>query len=99
MPKTTLISETLNELARRFVGDGKQLNVYFVTDGPDVVMVTYNGPAALRYWRELAARRPMKESALEDRLVGTLGCVQPETDDGGATLVVHDNSYMDRTLR
>lgn len=87
--KRILLSERLNDLASVFVGDGKDLNAYFVTDKGDVMMVTYDGDAAHAYWRQLAARLPLRESALEDRLTGVLASVEPR-DDNDPTLIVTD---------
>lgn len=84
---------TLNGLARDLVGDGKTPNLYFVTDGSDVVAVVRSFTAAYRQWRSLACCTPLRECALEDRLFGVIANVAPE-DDNSARLVVIDDSGM-----
>lgn len=89
---------TLEGIATSCVGDGKTPNLYIVTDRGKVQTVTTDGPTALRHWRKLAARRPLTECALEDRIVGCLASVEP-ADDDDPTLVLIDDSHMDRSLR
>lgn len=79
---SVLLSVNLDELARSFVGDGKSLNGYFVTDGASVVTVTFDYPTARDHYRALARRRPLQECALEDRQTGVIASVSPIEDDG-----------------
>ena len=72
----------LENLARDMVGDGKRPNLYFVTDGGTVTMVTRDRVAARGAWYDLSMRRPLQECALEDRLTGVLADVSPDEDGG-----------------
>lgn len=72
--------EALETLARDMVGDGGSPNVFFVTDGPNVVMVTTDEEKARAAWRELADRFPMRECALEDRQTGVLASLEPQEE-------------------
>lgn len=81
--------EALEALARDMVGDGKSPNVYFVTDGGTVTTITRDKDVARRAWEALAARRPLQESMLEDRLTGVLADVGPRSDEPGAPLFVN----------
>jgi hypothetical protein len=90
--QSPLITVVLNTLARDFVGDGKHRNMYFVTDNGDVVTITDDRDVAVAHWRQLAARRPLVESALEDRLTGVIASVEPEIDTPGALLRIYDES-------
>lgn len=78
------------------VGDGKKPNVYVVTDRGVVVTLTRDGPTGYRHWRTLADRRPLVESALEDRVTGVLASVEPDSDEPGARLEVRDDWHMHR---
>lgn len=84
-------------MARDMVGDGRKPNRYFVTDGGRVVLVTTDRVAAYRHWVVLARRRPLAESALEDRLFGVIASVSPDSDAPGARLEVLND--MDRRTR
>lgn len=74
----------------QFVGDGKHLNYYFVTDRGHVVMIADDAEAAYYRWLAIAQSTPLHECALEDRLTGVIASVEPisETDD---TLCVQDD--------
>jgi hypothetical protein len=85
--------ETLENMARDMVGDGKFPNVYFVTLKGDVVTVTTDKDVAFEHWRKLADP-VLHQCALEDRLFGCLASVQPESDEPGAKLVVIDDSDL-----
>lgn len=80
-----LITDALNAIALRFVGDGNFLNYYFVTDRRHVVMITDDYDAALLRWQAIARKTPMQESAMADRLTGVIACVEP---DGDSTTVL-----------
>jgi len=95
--KTGLITTTLDELARDYVGDGKPLNHFFVSDNGHVVTVTDDFEIAYRHWKQLSARRPMVESTLEDRLTGTIASVEPVNESPNAPLAVYDDSRLLRT--
>lgn len=73
--------EALETLARDMVGDGGTPNLFFVTDGGNVTMVSTEEENARAAWRALADRFPLRECALEDRQTGVLASVQPEEDD------------------
>jgi hypothetical protein len=87
-----LLTETLDSVARDYVGDGKPLNHYFVTDLGHVVTVTDSFELAYRHWRELASRSPRQECALEDRSTGVLACVEPRDYPSDPTLIVIDDT-------
>jgi hypothetical protein len=88
-----LITTTLDALARDYVGDGKPLNPFFVTDNGHVVTITDSFSVAYRHWRALALRQPLVESALEDRLTGVLACVEPRDYPQDTELIVIDDAY------
>lgn len=87
--------KALNALATEMVGDGKSGNLFFVTDQGNVVTVSGDFKVAYGHWKQLAARRPLIESALEDRHHGVIASVEPE-DENGPGLVVFDDSYAMR---
>lgn len=78
---TAVKIRALEEMARNMVRDGKRPNLYFVTDAGIVVTVTRDVEIATKAWEKLAARRPLVESALEDRLTGCISSVEPIEDD------------------
>lgn len=80
----------LDKLATKLVGDGLSPNLYFVSDGSAVKLVTTDKFAAASAWRKLARRRPLRESALEDRHNGVLADVSPEDDEPGAKLRIYE---------
>ncbi len=80
----------LEILACDMVGDGKAPDLFFVTDQGVVITVTRNKSVAYDEWRNLAARRPMVESAMESRRFGVIASVEPESDKPGARLIVID---------
>ena len=90
------IQAMLNAMASDTIGDGGSPNVYFVTDGPDVVTVTLCFATAHAHWSALASRRPLRECALEDRQYGVIACVEPVDDSDGARLTVYDDSTTTR---
>ena len=79
----------LNDLARELVGDGKRPNLYFVTDQGDTVLIASDLEIAREAWGKLAARYPLQECALEDRLYGVIASVEPVDDTEGAPLEVY----------
>lgn len=81
----------LERFAKLAIGDGMPPNLYFVTDEGVIVTITRSRELAYRHWRELSKRRPMVESAMEDRLNGVLASVEPESDEPNARLVVSDD--------
>lgn len=84
--------EALDALPREMVGDGKRPNVFFVTDEGHIALISLDFEISYLFWKTLAARRPLIESALEDRLTGVIASVEPESDEPGARLMVWDNS-------
>lgn len=90
---TTKIS-ALQQLATAKVGDGKNPNLYFVTDKGVVTTISQDFDVAYKHWKHLSTRIPLAESALEDRLTGVLASVEPISDERGAALVVHDDVGM-----
>lgn len=86
--------KALEILARDMVGDGKKPDLYFVTDRGVVVAIETDLDAAAQRWRDLAARSPRVESALEDRLTGVLASVAPESEAPGARLIRIDEISM-----
>jgi hypothetical protein len=79
--KRVLLAEKLNDLASEFVGDCKGVNVFFVSDGRDVVTVSYDFDIAYQHWQQLAGRHPLTECTLEDRRSGVLASVGPILDE------------------
>lgn len=88
----------LNALATELVGDGQRPDLFFVTDQGNVVTVTTSARIAYDHWRQLAARRPMVECALESRQIGCVATIEP-VEDGSPKLGVYDDSNMIRELR
>jgi hypothetical protein len=80
--------EVLEAFARETIGDGKRPNLYFVTDRGHVVTVTTDLAIARSHWDKLAARRPLQECALEDRVTGVIADVSPDSDEPNAPLRV-----------
>lgn len=69
---STLIVETLNAVASKFIGDGNHLNVYFVTDeNGHVETLSFDFLVAYRRWSTLV-HGYRKGATLEDRLHGVL---------------------------
>lgn len=79
---SVLIAERLNAMASEFIGDGNAANVFFVTTSGDTATVTYDYETARDHYRRLAACRPLRECALEDRLTGVIASVSPWEDGG-----------------
>ena len=72
----------LEQLARDVIGDTKAPELYFVSDQGVIVTVTRSAAIAYAHWKQLAARRPLVESALEQRSYGVLASVEPADDTG-----------------
>lgn len=83
--------ECLEQLARELIGDGKTPDLFFVTDGGNVVTITADYRVARIHWERLRARYPLQECALENRTYGVIASVEPE-EDGDSQLVVSDDS-------
>lgn len=83
--------EALEAIARDMVGDGQTPDVFFVSDEGRIVAIETDAQRAYDRWRELAARSPRKESALENRTYGVLASVEPKDDSPNARLVVLDD--------
>lgn len=81
----------LNILARNTVGDDCKPNLYFVSDGPDTVLVTTESDVAYDYWSRLAQRYPLQESTLEDRSYGVICSVQKDDLDPDGPLIIIDD--------
>ncbi len=73
--------EKLEELARTMVGDGEKPNVFFVSESGEIRLVTTDFDLAYQCWRNISESLE-RETALEDRLNGTLASVQPEYESG-----------------
>lgn len=84
--------DTLEELARRFVGDGKTPDVFFVTDRGIVATVSTDFPTAYFAWESVKNSYPPRECALENRTWGVVCSVEP-AEDGSSTLVVTDEGH------
>lgn len=91
--ETTKI-EVLQNLASQIIGDGSKSDMFFVTDQGVVVTVTRDFDTAYAHWKQLARRSPFVECALENRTVGVLASVEPDSDDDGALLEVRDDTRM-----
>jgi hypothetical protein len=87
--------ECLEELARTMVGDGKSPDLFFVTVGGNVVMISREYRPAYACWKRHASASPLYECALENRQIGVIASVQPEEDDD-KRLEVIDDSYTFR---
>jgi hypothetical protein len=87
-------SKLLNDMARQMVGDSQKPNLFFVTDVGNVVGVHTEFGAAYLHFKDLARREPRKECALEDRSFGVIASVEPESDEPGARLVLHDDRNL-----
>jgi len=87
----------LEALASNLIGDGQSPNLYFVTDRGVVVTVTRSFEVAREEWKQLSRRSPRLECALEDRKVGVLASVEPESDEEGAPLRVFDHIFSHLT--
>ena len=77
--------ERLEKMASDLIGDGKSPNLFFVTQGGNVILVTQRKDFAVSAWEAIATLR--EESAVEDRKTGVLYSVEPESDEPGARLV------------
>lgn len=76
--------QRLNDIARDYVGDDR-CPLWFVSDGPHVVMATSDEQSARDYWRRLAMRQPLRESALENK-TGVVSSVCPESNEPNSPL-------------
>lgn len=94
-----LLTDTLNALARDYVGDGESPNHYIVTDRGNVVTVSDSFNTAYAHWQRLAARRPLVECALEDRLTGVLASVEPRDNPTDTRLIVIDDTQENQHER
>lgn len=93
----------LDKLATEMVGDGNKPNVFFVTHKGKVTTITRHFEVAHREWRKFAMQR--MESALEDRLTGTIasaGVEETFDHDGisqGRAWRVFDDSILFKFMR
>lgn len=83
--------EVLEKLARELVGDGKSPNLFFVSCEGNIILISRDFDVAYEKWLQHADQRD-HESALEDRQTGVIASVEPESDEPGADLVVHDDA-------
>lgn len=81
----------LEKMASNLVGDGKAPNIFFVSIGGNIVMITLDFDAAYEFWKQNSNQR-QHETALEDRKTGVLATVEPESDEPGAKLVRFDDT-------
>jgi hypothetical protein len=86
--------EALENLARTMVGDGRNPDLFFVTDQGVVVTITRDKDVAYDHWRQLAARSPRLECALENRQFGVLASVEPSGTDENKLIVRFDNIHL-----
>jgi hypothetical protein len=75
----------MQEMARDMVGDGKEPNVFFISQEGVICTVTTHAMIAYDHWKALPRH---KESAFEDRLYGVI-CTT-ESQEGTNRLIVHD---------
>lgn len=88
-------NKLLNELARNTVGDGKRPNLFFVSAGSNVKLVTDDFNVAYKYWDSISHRPYNNETTLEDRYWGTICSVDP-VREGSTCLVRYDDSAQYR---
>lgn len=81
----------MQEMPVNMVGDGKNPNVFFVSDQGVIVTITRNFGIAYKEWRRLSQRLPLVESCLEDRQYGVICDVCPVEDDS-PKLTTRDDS-------
>ena len=85
----------LDELATNMVGDCGKSNVFFVSLGSNVQMITTNFDAAYTFWKELERNNRDMESTLEDRKMGTI-CDRSPVGETDNHLVTQDDSQSFR---
>ena len=90
------VYNTLDQLAQELVGDNKSPNTYFVTQDGHVLTVTTDRRTAYLHWRQLAALRPRRACALEDREHGVLASLEARDGESGGRLELQDN-YAEMT--
>lgn len=81
----------LQALATDMVGDGKNPNLFFVTEQGITVTVTRDFEMAYRQWETLAHTYPQIESALEDRKWGVITSVEPREQGVGRLIRIDDS--------
>lgn len=86
----------LQTLATDMVGDGKNPNLFFVTEQGITITVTRDFNLAYRQWETLAHTYPQIESVLEDRQWGTICSVEPRNDVDHKRLFIFDDSLAFR---
>lgn len=84
----------LEALASSTIGDGKSPDLFFVTDQGVCVTVTRSFETAYEQWKALSRRYPRTECALENRTVGVLASMEPESEEPGARLEIRDDTRM-----
>jgi hypothetical protein len=82
----------LENIASSMIGDGKKPNVFFVSVKGRIVTITRDFERAYLQWRELSKNEDV-ETALEDRLTGTIASVQP-TEDKKALEMLDDSRHF-----
>ena len=87
------------EMAQEYIGDGKRPNLYFVFARNSIVLISQEFSIAYQAWKDFSKPPYEDMTALEDRLVGVLAAVEPDSDEPGAQLVKIDNTHflMDRS--
>lgn len=83
----------LNKLATELVGDGEKINVFFVSLGSNVQMVTTEFEPAYKLWRTLTRENSSAETYLEDRKWGVIADRSPAAEAANSRLVTHDDSW------
>lgn len=76
----------LEELAMKLIGDGKNPNLFFVSENGNIILVTTDGDIAYAAWSK--ASLGSEEAALEDRKNGTISSKQ--IDEAGDDWVLDD---------
>ncbi len=85
--------QALESLASETIGDGKTPNIFFVTVEGRVVVVTQDLMIAKQAWGLFAESMDI-ETSIEDRLVGVLASIEPDSDEKDADLIRIENFDM-----
>ena len=84
----------LQTLASDLVGDGKNPNLFFVTEQGITVTVTRDFDMAYRQWETMAHTYPHIECALEDRKFGVICAVEPDMDNSKRMVRIDESAYF-----